>query len=95
MPQIDFGRTRQSSIRPRCRLKKAGEKKSKDMKVYRREGAASVTSQLRILEPVIEALDPEVVIEEFDENFVRFRAPAGKVERLAAQIKQLLDTHVK
>lgn len=54
-----------------------------------------MTSQLRILEPVIEALDPEVVIEEFDENFVRFRAPAGKVERLAAQIKQLLDTHVK
>ena len=68
--------------------------KSRKVKIYPREGAASVISQMRILEPAILALDKGISIAAFDERYVSVWLPIDKSEALKKKIQMLVDTHV-
>lgn len=68
--------------------------KTKKVNIYPREGAASVISQLRILEPAILVLDKGISIAAFDERYVSVWLPIDKSEALKKKIQILVDTHV-
>ena len=66
----------------------------KKVKVSPRAGAASVISQLRILEPAILALDSRISIAAFDQRYVSVWLPGDKCDALKRKIQMLVDTHV-
>ncbi len=68
--------------------------KTKKVNIYPREGAASVISQLRILEPAILALDKGISIAAFDWRYVSVCLPLDNYETLKRKIQTLVDTHV-